>query len=397
MNTVIKFYDKDALKNILAVITIRPEKVIFLYDEELNDINRFLSLEKCFKVNNPHIILEKVPVNILDLDDIHKKILKLTYENENCIIELTGGSELMLISGYKAGSEINIKMVYTDIIKQEIFDITTGKKLYKTAKLTLDDFVNAKGARYIGNSHIEPPKEMYENILDMCNILFQNLRQWKSSCSYFQTALADTPSSNLEFKSKFSLSKKDGKKVQPDKNILVYFKKLGFIKNLTMSKDSIKFSFASKYARQYIINYGIWLELFVFINAKKMNVFDDVKLGTMIDWNAYDGMVIAGNEIDVILSINSMPVFISCKLREADTADLNELLIEKRRLGGWFSKAVLVSFSPNKKSHTGIYKRSLEMGIELMDKHDIMSKSFGEKLLKAVVEHDLVKLKWKKL
>lgn len=55
----------------------------------------------------------------------------------------------------------------------------------------------------------------------------------------------------------------------------------------------------------------------------------------MIDWDVYDGVRIGGNEIDVVLMDDSLPVFISCKLRDADTAALNELLIAKKRLGGW--------------------------------------------------------------
>lgn len=44
------------------------------------------------------------------------------------------------------------------------------------------------------------------------------------------------------------------------------------------------------------------------------------------------GLKIGGNEIDVMLMEDSLPVFISCKLKDADTAALNELLLQK---SGW--------------------------------------------------------------
>ena len=106
--------------------------------------------------------------------------------------------------------------------------------------------------------------------------------------------------------------------------------------------------------------------------------------------------MVAGNEIDVILMDHSMPVFISCKLRDADTAALNELLIAKKRVGGWFSKGVVVTFSKEKTEGSGTYKRAQELGLELLDSSDILAEDFGNRLVKAIREHDLVSLKLKK-
>ena len=91
--------------------------------------------------------------------------------------------------------------------------------------------------------------------------------------------------------------------------------------------------FNSLQDKQYCINYGVWLELYVYVAAASSGAFEDVKLGTMIDWNVYDGLKIGGNEIDVMLMEDSPPVFISCKLKDADTAALNELLIAKKAVG----------------------------------------------------------------
>lgn len=121
-----------------------------------------------------------------------------------------------------------------------------------------------------------------------------------------------------------------------------------------MDGERVRFSFCSVDDRQYCTGYGVWLELYVYIAAKKSGVFDDVKLGTMIDWNAYDGVVVAGNEIDVILMEQSLPVFISCKLRSADTAALNELLIAKNVWAAGFPKGSW-SHSAGKKPRTAVH------------------------------------------
>ena len=49
MTTQIEFYDKDVIKNTLGVLTLKPDRVVYIYDKEITDMNRFVSLEKCFK------------------------------------------------------------------------------------------------------------------------------------------------------------------------------------------------------------------------------------------------------------------------------------------------------------------------------------------------------------
>ena len=78
------------------------------------------------------------------------------------------------------------------------------------------------------------------------------------------------------------------------------------------------------------------------------------------------------------------------------SAAINELVLERKRLGGWFSKAIIVAFSDEKVLESGSYKRAVEFGVELLDKSDILSDDFGDRLVKAVSGHDLVSLKWKK-
>lgn len=396
MTTQIEFYDKDAIKNILAVLTIRPEKVVYFYDKEIRDMNFFKSLETCFRKHLPNIILEKYPVDINSIDDIYTKTVAVIKENENCIMELTGGSELMMIGGYKAGSEMGIEMVFTDIIKGMVVSLTGGKSR-RAARLSLADFIDAKGANLIGNSHVAPKPDSFERIIKMSRYIFFNLKDWKATCSFIQTAMANTEPGDLELKCKYIIRQRDGKKVTPEKSILKAFQKYGFINNLKINEDGIRFLFRDKASKQYMINYGVWLELYVYISAVKEEKFDDVLLGAMIDWDAHDGVAMQGNEIDVIVSHNSMPVFISCKLRDASVAALNELLIEKKRIGGWFSKGILVAFGDDKVDRTGTYLKARELGIILLDRTDIISEDFGKRLANAIEEHDLISMKWSKL
>jgi len=397
MSTLIQFYDKDVIKNTLGVISLKPDKVVFVYDELLKDMNRFASLEKCYKRHFPDIVIEKHPVNIISMNDIYDVLVKVIEKNDDCMLELTGGSDLMIIAGYKAGSDKNVRLLYTDILTEKVIDINDDSVVTATEELSLADFVDARGACFIGTSHDEPEEEWFDRILEMCGIIFRSIKPWRETCAFLQTVMADTEPDYITVNSKLETNQKDGRKVSPDRRMIHAFERLGFIKNLYLTDRYISFEFASPQIKTYMTGYGVWLELYVYINAKKAGVFKDVKLGAMIDWDAYDGITIPENEIDVIFMDESMPVFVSCKLTDANTPALNELLIAKKRLGGWFSKSIIVTYGNRSIKGQGTYNRAKQYGIEVLDKDDILSDNFAERIVEAVRGHSPVDLKWEKV
>ncbi len=399
MDTLIKFYDKDVLKNIVAPLTLLPDKMVYLYDKGMEETNAFRSLETCFHKHKANMIVESYPVDIMSVEGMCAKIREILGENdkESCGLEIVGGSELMLIAGYRSSRVADIPILHTDLMKQEIKDLETGELVSKTAKLSLEDFIHAKGACFMGESHKPPAEEDFENIKKMARYLFTHLQEWKGTCTYLQTIVAQTAPEVLQMKGETNIHTKYGRAANPDNKIMRTFMEHGFIKDLKTKGNRMSFTFTSIEARQYAINYGVWLELYVYIGAMEAGVFDDVKLGTMIDWDAYDGVKIGGNEIDVLLMDDSLPVFISCKLRDADTAALNELLVAKKRLGGWFSKGIIVAFGKEKQVLKGATHRAKELGLEILDANDILADDFGERLFKTIRGHDLVSLKWKKI
>ncbi len=359
----------------------------------------FSALKKCLSRNIPGIQLVQYPIDISSMDKIYHQITRVidSHGIEGCALDLTGGSELMLLAGYRAGTKLNLPLLHTELMDKCIIDLSDDSVVANTVPLTLEDFIDAKGACFIGESHRPPSEERFSTIYQMARFLFKRLPDWRFTCSFIQTVVSRTPPHELKMKSKWNIHMKNGKSVYPDRTILEEFQRLGFMHSLRINGPYVEFTFHSMEDRQYCISFGVWLELYVYIAAKRAGVFHDVKLGTMIDWNAYDNITVAGNEIDVILMDDSLPIFISCKLRDADTAALNELVIAKKRLGGWFSKGVMVTYSKDKKGNTGTYKRAQELGLELLDATDILSEDFSQRLVKSIREHDLVSLKWKKV
>ena len=178
MKVLIELYDKDTLKNIMAPLTLRPDKVVYLYDRGLTERNVFRSLITCFQKRMPQIIVEAIPVDISSVKTLRAAVCRVAerYEAANCILDLTGGSELMMIAAYQAGVEMEIRMVHTDLAQSRIMDIETDAIVAETTTLTLENFIDAKGACFMGESHQPPKEERYDAINRMARYLFLHLR-----------------------------------------------------------------------------------------------------------------------------------------------------------------------------------------------------------------------------
>lgn len=379
MKTLIEFQDYDVLTNLSSILSVRPDRVIFIYDRNLSTKNSIQYTYEACKEHLPKLEYQIYSINSTNLNSLYGFIKDLVEESKECLIDLTGGSELMVIAGFKAGMDAGASLIYADLVKKHILDIKSNTVFCSFAEIKLEDYVAAKGARLLENSHIEPDVNSYLPIMKMSRIIFNNLYQWKKTCAYFQKVMSGTEN-RLFFHGKSVIDSHQGKTLEPDLRLIDKMQELGFIKDLETSKESIQFTFVSQMYKQYLLTYGIWLELFVYISAKKVDRFEEARLGIVIDWTAHDGFSISGNEIDVVLMRNSAPILISCKLTEPDSDDLNEILITAKRLGGLHARSVLVTFSNIKKDNTGIYKRAKELGIIIFDKQDILRSGFSEKL-----------------
>ena len=69
--------------------------------------------------------------------------------------------------------------------------------------------------------------------------------------------------------------------------------------------------------------------MYVYINA--LNCFDEVHLGYVIDWDNSDQNDTTDNEIDVVAIKNSVPYFISCKMRKSSENEQKDFLVNKNK------------------------------------------------------------------
>jgi len=380
MLTQIEYFDNDSLTNMISILTIKPDKVIFIYDKDIANLKTVQNVCKACKAHLPGLLYEAFLVDSDDLEVICTLTKKAIPTSGDCIIDLTGGGYLLAIGGYKVGKTSNIQMVYADIRKNHIINVETNEILYQTVNVTLKDYLLSKNATCIGTTNELPVKNLIGNYKAMSKYVFLHKFEWKKTCSHLQRLTMYSDGTHVSGRKFIEINDRT---VHPNDEFLYYCQELGFIKNLKIC-ETVEFDYTDPLARKYLTTYGIWLELFVYLEACELLDVGDVIMGAKIDWVANDGNDKVGNEIDVLLTKNSRPITISCKFTEPDIAAINEILINSRRIGGNKGKAILIAYCDMKKAETGAYLRAKELGIRVLDREDILSDNFKERLQSAI-------------
>ncbi len=111
---------------------------------------------------------------------------------------------------------------------------------------------------------------------------------------------------------------------------------------------------------------GLALERYAYRCAVQSGLFSDARTGVEIDW---DGLPSTGadnpyNEIDLILVFGNLIAFGSCKNREPNKDDLYEISVLTRHFGGKYAVPMLLCTLP---APSPTRERAKEMGVFLID------------------------------
>ena len=145
--------------------------------------------------------------------------------------------------------------------------------------------------------------------------------------------------------------------VYVEKSFLRRMSSAGLIKNYKEKYGGrVSFDFKNNNVKRCLTKSGTLLEFYVTLGALKMKdekgeyIYNDVMTGVQIDW-PHDGNneIDIENEIDVILTRDLVPVFISCKNGAFTSEELYKFSVVAARFGGEYVKKVLVTPYINKK------------------------------------------------
>ena len=351
----IDFFDSDTVKTLVPVKTLRPDKLYFLIAKGKEKSRKARQTAKAISAWGYGIQVEFVPVSENDWNDISSKIMYIMSKTDDEVyVDITGGSEIMVACGKSAASGGRAKAVFADMSRDVMIDVSTGNILSKLSHIGINDYVTAINARRMGNSRALPHPSEYTRICNVAETVFRDVTAWKALNSHIANEYPYQSSQSF---------KVAGRLERESREILSAMCKNGFIEY----RDGAYYHKSKKY-KSYVYNYGIWLELYVYIKAKQ--VFSQVGMGFVIDWVGDDGVNTEDNEIDVIVLDRSVPFFISCKMTKPEAMDVYEVGFLAKRFGGSNARYAMATTFPVTEfsaGNKGMLKRIRKMNCGLIE------------------------------
>lgn len=376
----IDFLDNNVICNLVPVFTMQPNTLCLVYDEKKFRQMEMDSFKNAICRKDSFIEIKEYACDSTDVDNITEvlnRIIDEHCEEDDIYADVTGGPELMTACACMLGKEGKLKPIYLDLEKEIIFCVYDKEVRFKAKRITLNDYVTARGAKHFSDSRSKPNKDEFEMICNMAEKIFDYLEEWKLLNKYLATYFYGY--SGMHFSINNIKCSKDS--LRGIKELVEYFIEFGFVTRRNDGKYIIK---NAKY-KEYIINYGIWLEMYVYIKA--LECYDEAHLGYIIDWNSNDGVDTDDNEFDVVIMHNNHPVLISCKMTKPTSKDLTEIGYLSKRLGGEDAACILATTYPVKSTSdpsTSLYYRMKKLDVGLLEVRDFKKVSTNQAFEKAM-------------
>ena len=367
VHTVIEIFDSVNLQNnILASVAYKAKRTIFLYEPRHED-----GMEGVFaflKEKMPGLIIDKIPVSARNAKETVWEVMEPLHEAvEDVIVEINGGNSIIGNYARECCRRFGITCIVSDVTSNRIIGVENAKEwegAIEFPQLDFEDILMLQGRVFNRNMHMLAEEKYHERILAMSEYVFAH-------------------QSDIKFFYDFVHHKSEGELSEPglhivlnrvqdvSERILKIFKMLesqGFIRNFDHGDKKITFICTEPFVKEMLAVKGSWLEMYVYILAKRSGLFSEVYQSVMIGWDLeIRPKFNVENEIDVVLMKQGVPIFISCKMTNPKPDALNEIYALANSFGGYGAIPVLVTSSDVRNRSKTLWNRSEEMGVTLID------------------------------
>lgn len=367
VHTVIEIFDSVNLQNnIWTTLAYKAKRTIFLYEsrheEGMEGVLAFL------KAKNPELLIEQINVNARSNKETVWEVLEPLYEaSEDMVVEINGGSPVISNYARECCRWLGIPCIVLDVGSGQIINVENAAEWEETIsfpELEFSEILMLQGRVFSRNMHMLADEKYYDRILNMSEYIFAH----QSDVNIFYDF--------VHHKSEGELSEPGThivlNKVQDvSERIIRIFKMLesqGFIRNFVLDNKKVTFVCTEPFVKEMLAVKGSWLEMYVYILAKRSGLFSEVYQSVMIGWDLeIRPRFNVENEIDVVLMKQGTPIFISCKMTNPKPDALNEIYALANSFGGYGAVPALVTTSDVRKRSRTLWNRSQEMGVTLID------------------------------
>lgn len=374
VSVLVNLFDIHNETALLAIDKLKPDRVIFIIDEEFSEVYKKIFLY--YTDNFKNIKFESYVIKTGDIEAINKIIYSI--HPENSVINITGGKRINSLILLNQAIKLHFKIIYVDVLNKKWYslgeNINVSQEEFKD--IMIDDLINLSGADVVmDSSELSEKKE----IIEITKNIYRNLELWYKYKSklYDGNIFIHNPMNpttiiiNLENINDFELTIL--------RKALNYLKGIGCVK-YNQIENTIKVIFVKNYVKSFIFKSGTWLEVLTNIVIKEITEVDEAKNGVVFMWN--EGHQKIRNELDVVAVKDSVLICISCKdSQKYDENALNELDVYSKRIGGNTVKKILVATKKPLKECVAERAKAMDIDLIVLDK-DI--NNFKEELTRII-------------
>lgn len=372
--TLVEFYDRDYLENVLAVFGAGYDAVYYFHargeaaptEEDRRRLTEFLQ-------NRLGLTPRFVSFPPCHVGGILERFEELASGGGRLDLDITGGSPTFIAAaGYFAAQhwEEAVCLCHYD---PDTGTLTCGHPTESWEEgrpipltLTVPEAVLLGGGAFLSDDppprHDLEKQELRSHVLRLWDAVKDELRSWNTYCAL--------PTPDRMPKGRMG-------KVVESRHRSAYERVTACLRRAGLLSDEWKKRSGENTVATYRLNVpenalflydkaGNVLEMLSCLAAVDSGAFADWRVGVTLDWDGrlhHEGNE-PYNEIDLLLTCGHLPVFVSCKGTRVENEYLYEIATMARHFGGPHAKAVLISGVRNRRS---IHRRAEEMGVLLLD------------------------------
>ena len=361
--TVVEFFEKSPFENMVSTLLVKPKKLILLGDEK--EMSKAVSTYEAFlESKETGTKIEPVNIDKNDLKDIEDKLTKIIKTEQNCIFDITGGEDLVLLGCgivfAKYHNQYPFKMQRVDIKSGKITDCFSNNKVNISGGLSLSvkELIKLHGG-IVAPEPFVPNLAHKRDVDAIWDIARQSNDTWNDSlavlCEFEKRTVPKQNRMNINIDLQ-TVSAEIRDYNNKFNSYYIFIKKLlknGLIDDLNVSGNRISYNYKNATVRRCLHTPGDILEMKTYYEAFSLTdngkpYFDSCNIGVTIDWdgvihNPHDTIKDTKNEIDVMLMRAITPVFISCKNGDVPGIELYKLNTVAERFGGKHAKKILIA------------------------------------------------------
>lgn len=373
--TIVEFFDKDAIENVVSSLLCNPESVVLIGDDYDVMINAAEKYKTVVEKHGVTVNFSVVSVSKNELEKIVENLEQLVKRYGKIAIDLTGGEDLYLVA---AGIvyQNNPDKVYLhrfNLDNGTLYDCDTDGNVIKTTRcdISIEDNLSIYGGRIICKSTQEKKAEIkkwdfdneFKSDIDkMWKISSKNAKNWNRIMTKCFPEDVEDDTNLRVIANAFD--------PQKERIIITRLEQQCLIKNVRIIYDKLYFTCKNLQIKRCLTSAGQLLEVKTATTLMKINdtnegkAFNDILTGVTIHWDLpKDKKAKLTNEIDVLIIKDLIPCFISCKNGSIDVEELYKLSTVAERFGGKYAKKILVA----SENWGSVAQRAKEMDIHIID------------------------------